>query len=160
MPSDYYVKIDGVEGESKAQGMSNNIELESFSFGASNPAQIGGGGLSAGKASLSDFSFTSLLDSSSAPLLNNLFKGQHINSVVFTGRKSGSGATPVTFLTVTMNKCYVTGFSTGGGSTGVPSQSVSLAFQEIKYEYKVQTDTGATQAKGAATYDIAKVQQS
>ncbi len=42
MPSDYYVLIDQVTGESQAQDMQNYIEVQSFSFGASNPADIGG----------------------------------------------------------------------------------------------------------------------
>jgi len=58
MASDAYLLIDTVEGESVAQGMTKNIELDSFSFGASNPADVGGGGLSSGKCSLSYFSFT------------------------------------------------------------------------------------------------------
>ena len=58
MASDYYLLIDKINGESQAQGMAKNIELDSFSFGASNPADVGGGGLSAGKCSLSDFSFS------------------------------------------------------------------------------------------------------
>jgi len=30
MPSDYYVKIDGIKGESQAVDMTDYIELESF----------------------------------------------------------------------------------------------------------------------------------
>ena len=41
----HYLLIDGINGESQAQGMTNNIELDSFSFGASNPADVGGKGL-------------------------------------------------------------------------------------------------------------------
>jgi len=48
MASDYYLLIQGVTGESQAVGMTNYIELDSFSFGASNPADVGGKGLSAG----------------------------------------------------------------------------------------------------------------
>ena len=36
MASDYYLLIEGVTGESQASDMTNYIELESFSFGASN----------------------------------------------------------------------------------------------------------------------------
>ena len=61
MASDAYLLIDGINGESQAQGMTNNIELDSFSFGASNPADVGGKGLSAGKCSLSDFNRTTML---------------------------------------------------------------------------------------------------
>ncbi len=160
MPSDYYLKVDTVNGESQAVGMSDNIELDSFSFGASNPADIGGGGLSAGKCSLSDFSFTCSLDSSSWQILKSLYAGAHIGKAVFTGRKSGGGGTPYNYLVVTMTNCFVTSHSTGGGSAGVPSQSCSVAFEQIQYEYFTQdTSTGATKSAGTATYNIGAVQQ-
>src|ERR1035438_4223572 len=75
MASDYYLLIDGVNGESQNPNMVKNIELDSYSFGASNPADVGGQGLSAGKASLSDFSFTCALDSSSWQIVKNLYSG-------------------------------------------------------------------------------------
>jgi type VI secretion system secreted protein Hcp len=160
MASDYYLLIDKVTGESQAVGMSNNIELDSFSFGASNPADVGGGGLSAGKCSLSDFSFSCALDSSSYQILTDLYAGAHVASATFTGRKAGGGGTPYNYLIVTLTNCYITSHSTGGGSAGMPTQSVSMAYEQIKYDYYSQdTSTGATKHMGAATYNIGQVQQ-
>ena len=119
MASDYYLLIDKINGESQAQGMAKNIELDSFSFGASNPADVGGGGLSAGKCSLSDFSFSCALDSSSFQMLTDLYAGTHIATCTFTGRKSGGGGNPYNYLVVTLTNCYITSQSTGGGSTGM-----------------------------------------
>jgi type VI secretion system secreted protein Hcp len=160
MASDAYLLIQTVDGESVAQGMTNNIELDSFSFGASNPADIGGGGLSAGKCSLSDFSFTCAVDKASYQILKALYTGQHIASSVFSLRKSTGAATPYTYLQVTLTNCYITSNSIGGGSQGVPSQSVSIAYEQILYTYYTQdTSTGAVTQAGAATYNIGAVQQ-
>ena len=38
--SDYYLKIEGVEGESASRSQAETIELQSWSFGASNPALV------------------------------------------------------------------------------------------------------------------------
>jgi type VI secretion system secreted protein Hcp len=161
MPSDYYVLIDQVTGESQAQDMQNYIEVDSFSLGASNPADVGGKGLSAGKCSLSDFSFSCALDSASYQILKNLYTGQHIATVTFKGRKSGGGAAPYIYLVVTMSNCFITSHSTGGGASGVPSQSVSIAYEKIQFEYYTQdTSNGQVQQAGAATYDIALTKQS
>ncbi len=161
MASDAYLLIDTVEGESVAQGMTKNIELDSFSFGASNPADIGGGGLSAGKCSLSDFSFTCAVDKASYQILKALYTGQHIGTTTFSLRKSTGAATPYTYLQVTMTNCYITSNSIGGGSQGVPSQSVSIAYEQILYTYYTQdTSSGAVTQAGAATYNIGAVQQS
>jgi type VI secretion system secreted protein Hcp len=161
MASDAYLLIDTVEGESVAQGMTKNIELDSFSFGASNPADVGGGGLSAGKCSLSDFSFTCAVDKASYQILKALYTGQHIATTTFSLRKSTGAATPYTYLQVTMTNCYITSNSIGGGSQGVPSQSVSIAYEQILYTYYTQdTSSGAVTQAGAATYNIGAVQQS
>src|ERR1700722_5944452 len=124
MASDYYLLISGVNGESQAQGMTNNIELDSFSFGASNPPDVGGGGLSGGKCSLSDFSFSCALDSSSFQMLTNLYAGPPIATCPFAGRKSGGGGNPCNYRVVALSNGYITSKSTGGGSQGMPTQAV------------------------------------
>ena len=158
MASDYYVLLKGVKGESQAVNMTDYIELDSFSFGASNPADIGGKGLSGGKASLSDFSFTCGLDSSSYQILKSLYAGTSVDTVTFAGRKTGGGGQPYLYLQCIMTNCFITGHGTGGGSTGVPSQSVSLAYEQIEYQYYTQDSaTGAVSLAGNATYNIAQV---
>ena len=78
MPSDYYLLIAGINGETQAQGMTNNIELESWSWGASNPASLGGKGLAAGKPSLSDFTVSFALEAASFQIVKNLVNGTHV----------------------------------------------------------------------------------
>lgn len=166
MASDHYLWIKGVKGESVAQGLTPDpgsdgyIELDSFSIGASNPADVGGGGLSAGKCSLSDFSFSCALDSSSYQILKNLYTGAHIDTCTFISRKSTGAATPYMYIQITLTNCYITSHSTGGGA-GTPSQSVSIAYEQIEFDYNTQdTSTGAVQQAGAATYNIGATQQS
>jgi type VI secretion system secreted protein Hcp len=159
MPSDYYLLIAGIKGETQAQGMTNNIELDSWNWGASNPASLGGKGLAAGKPSLSDFTCSFSLESSTYAIVTNLTKGTHIASATFTGRKTGGGGTPYNYLVITMTNCFVTSFATGGGSTGVPPASLSIAYEKIQYQYYTQdTASGSVTLAGQATYDIKQVQ--
>src|SRR5690242_6531734 len=72
---DTFIKFDGgtapaTEGESTAKGFEGQIEVYSFSWGLSNPTTIGvgGGGMSAGKVSISSFNFMKKMDKSSPPL--------------------------------------------------------------------------------------------
>jgi type VI secretion system secreted protein Hcp len=161
MPSDYYLLINGITGESQAAGMTNNIELESWNFGASSPPDLGGKGLSAGKPSFPDFTCSFSLDSASYQILKNLCEGTHIASATFTGRKTGGGETPYNYLVVTMTNCFVTGFSTGGGRTGDNSANLSLAFETIQYQYYTQdTSSGSVTQAGQAQYDVKQVQAS
>ena len=52
--SDYLLEIDGVKGEASAAPAT--IEIQSFSWGASNPSSVGSSGMSAGKVAVQDLS--------------------------------------------------------------------------------------------------------
>jgi type VI secretion system secreted protein Hcp len=161
MATDYYLLINGVTGESQASGMTSNIELDAWNFGASSPTDLGGKGLSAGKPSFSDFTCSFSLDSASHQILKNLSQGTHIANATFTGRKTGGGATPYNYLVVGLTNCFVTGFSTGGGSTGTPAASLSLAYEAINYQYYTQdTSSGSVTLAGNAEYDVKQVKAS
>jgi type VI secretion system secreted protein Hcp len=161
MASDYYLQIGStgsagaVTGESVNVNFQKQIELDSFSFGASNPADVGGGGLSAGKCSLSDFSFTCALDSSSFQIVKDLYAGTHIDQCTFSGNKAGGGGSTYMYLQVVMKNCYITSHSTGGGASGMPNQSVSIAYADITYQYYTQdTKAGTVTSAGTAEYNI------
>jgi len=159
MPSDAFLKIDGITGESIA--IQDNIELFSYSFSGSNPADITGKGLSAGKVSMSEFNFSCPTDTSSYQILKDLYQGHHIATAVLSVRKAGGGSQPYVYLTVTMNKCYLTSWGFQGGSEGIPSQAASIAYEEIKFEYFTQdTSSGSVTQAGSATYNIATTVQS
>jgi hypothetical protein len=58
--SDYLLQLDAVKGEGKDQAAPQSIEVESFSWGASNAVSAAtGGGAGAGKVSMQDLSYTS-----------------------------------------------------------------------------------------------------
>jgi len=159
MPSDYYVLLAGVNGESQASGMTNNIELDSWSWGASNPTSLGGKGLAAGKPSLASFNCSFSLEAASFQLIMNLVQGTVVATTTFTGRKTGGGGTPYTYLVITMTNCFIEAFSTGGGSSGNPPASLSIAYEKINYQYYTQdTASGSVTLAGQATYDIKQVQ--
>jgi type VI secretion system secreted protein Hcp len=159
--ANYYLQIDGINGESVASGFEKQIEVGSWSFGASSPADVGGGGLSAGTPSLSDFTCTFDLDSASYQILKDLYQGTHVDKTTFTGVKTGGGGTPYNYMQVIMSNCFITGFNTGGGGDGVPSATMSLAYAQIEYDYYTQdTSSGQTTQAGSATYSVTQVKAS
>ena len=55
---DYFLKIDGVDGESADDKHAKEIELESWSVGATNAGSFSsGGGGGSGKVAMADFHF-------------------------------------------------------------------------------------------------------
>ena len=148
---DYFLKIDGVDGESSADGHRGEIEIQSFSWGVSNGGSHStGGGGGAGKVSMNDFSFMKRIDKSSPLLMRALFEGRRIPKVVLSARKPGSKQD---FLKVTLSDVLVSSFQTTGGGD-VPTDSLSLNFTKIEYAYTPTGADGAAQAALIATYDL------
>ena len=60
---DYFLKLDGIEGESHDDKFKNQIDLESWSWGETQSGTFsGGGGGGAGKVSMQDFHFVMKLN--------------------------------------------------------------------------------------------------
>src|SRR5262249_50652965 len=66
---DYYLKIDGIEGEANAKGHEKEIEIDSFSYSSAQQGTFhSGGGGGAGKALLGDIAVTMKLCKASPKL--------------------------------------------------------------------------------------------
>jgi len=79
---DYFLKVDGIEGESKDDKHKGEIDLESWSWGASQAGTSpGGGGGGAGKVSMQDFHFVMKVNKATPKLILACAKGDHIPQV-------------------------------------------------------------------------------
>jgi type VI secretion system secreted protein Hcp len=55
---DYFLKIDGIQGESPDKTHKAEVEIESFSWGETNTGTaLQGGGMGSGKVQMQDFHF-------------------------------------------------------------------------------------------------------
>jgi len=139
MANDYFLKIDGIEGESQDATHKGEIQLESFSWGASQTGtfQYGGGG-GAGKVSMQDFHFVMKHNKASPKLMMACASGEHIKKAVLTARKAGKQQQD--FMKVTMSDVLVSSFQTGGSANGdeIPMDQISLNFAKIEHEYRQQ----------------------
>src|SRR5437016_2732370 len=152
---DYFLKIDGIQGESKADKHTDEIDVQSFSWGATQSGSFaGGGGGGAGKVAMQDFHFTMLHSKASPALMLACAQGDHIKSAILTCRKAGKEQQE--FLKITMSDCLVSSFQTGGhGGGGVlPSEQVSLNFAKIEFEYKEQDATGKLLGSTKKWFDL------
>ncbi len=140
---DYFLKIDGIEGESQDATHRGEIQLSSWSWGATNTGtmQSGGGG-GGGKASMQDFSFSMPVNKATPKLAQALSSGSHIKKAVLTCRKAGK--TPQEYLIVTFEDIIVSSYSTGGsqGEDSIPDEHISLNFAKISYAYREQKADG------------------
>ena len=67
---DYFLKLDGISGESKDSKHKDWIDVLAWSFGESNPGTLGtGGGGGAGKVQMQDIHFTTKVNKASPTLM-------------------------------------------------------------------------------------------
>jgi type VI secretion system secreted protein Hcp len=150
---DYFLKIDGIEGESRDDKHKDEIEIESFSWGETQTGSfaVGGGG-GAGKVSVQDFRFTMLVNKASPALFLACAQGDHIKNAILTCRKAGQK--PVEFMKVTMTVVFVSSFQIGGTAGVVPTDQISLNFEKIEVEYKEQDATGKLAGSVKKSFDL------
>jgi type VI secretion system secreted protein Hcp len=145
MASDIFAKIGDIKGESLDSKHKDEIEVLSFSWGVTNPANIkasGGGGAS--KTTFTDLSFLHSIDKASPNLLKACATGAHLKEATITHRKAGKGQEE--YLIITMNDVIVTGVALADSSVAAGSETVSMAFAKVDLEYKPQKADGSLDA--------------
>ena len=154
MAVDMYLKITDVKGESKDKGHPGEVEIESFSWGAS---QLGtsshGTGAGGGKVSMNDFSFMMRNNSASPTLFLFCANGKHLKEAKLTCRKAGG--TQENFLVVTMSDVLISSYQTGGSQQAeVPMDAISLNYSKIEIDYLAQDEKGITKSAGKKHWDM------
>ncbi|RFU48315.1 type VI secretion system tube protein Hcp [Paraburkholderia sp. DHOC27] len=140
---DSYMKIDGVDGESKHKGAEGQIEVNSFHWSIDNASNaVTGGGSGVGKAVPGLFEFTHNYDKASPTLAKACASGKHFANAKLTVSKAGEGQKE--FLTVTMKQVTIVHVGDEGIQNGNLNEAVGMAYADIEFDYKAQDDKGAT----------------
>ena len=159
MAIDYFLKIDGISGESVDAKHKGAIDVEAWSWGETHPASPGAGsGGAAGKVQMQDLNFTAKFSTASPDLILACASGKHFKSAVLTARKAGKEQ--LEFLTFSLSDVLVSAYQTGGvEGEVVPADSVSLNFAKIQVEYKPQKPDGSLGGSIKAGWDVKQNKQ-
>jgi type VI secretion system secreted protein Hcp len=154
MAIDYFLRIDGVSGESVDSKHKGEIDVESWSWGeATPPPPGGGGGHGAGKVQMQDLHFTTKVSKASPVLMLACASGKHFKSAILTARKAGKEQQE--FLTLSLSDVLVSAYQTGGaGGEIVPGDSISLNFSKIQMDYRPQRPDGSLDKSIKAGWDV------
>ena len=135
-----FLKIDGIAGESADAKHKGEIEIESFSWGASDPGTAGpGGGGSTGRVTMEDFSFTTPATRASPKLFLACVERRRIKTALLTLRRSG--AQQHDFLKITMSDVQIAGWNQASGGQ-LPVDQVSMHFGKVQIAYTGQRPDG------------------
>jgi type VI secretion system secreted protein Hcp len=150
---DYFLKVDGNDGESTSDRHKNEIEIASFSWGAtqSGSGATGGGG-GAGKVSFQDLHFTMKTNKASPKLMLACATGEHIKQVVLIGEVSGKKGQK--FLEIKIEDVLISSFQQGGSSGEHPTESVSMNFAKITFTYYPVNPDGSLGTPVSGGWDI------
>jgi type VI secretion system secreted protein Hcp len=119
MALEAFLKIEGIPGESRKAGHPDEIDVLSFSFGASNPTTVAKGtGAGASQVNISSFNIMKATDLSSTALFLRCAKGEHIPEATVTLRKAG-GEKPLEYLTYKFTKVFVDSIQWSGSAAAM-----------------------------------------
>jgi len=175
---DYFLKVDGIQGESQNKTHKDEIQVLSWQIGGKVPVSATGvGGMAGGKVKFAELVITKVLDKSSPKLLKALCGGQHIKTATLSCCKAGTGNTSSDFVVIKLSDIMISGLEirTGGAhpssensteSKDVQSkghtqteieaeiEELKLAFSKIEYEYKSQGKDGTFSTSATMSYDV------
>jgi type VI secretion system secreted protein Hcp len=152
---DYFLKIDGVQGESADAKHKGEIELESFSWGETNTVSGpgGGGGGGSGKVQVQDLIVTMHVSKASPKLMLACATGKHHKEAVLTVRKAGKSQQE--FLIFKFKDVIVTSYLTSGSAqSDVVLDQASMGFSTIQMDYRPQKADGSLDTPVKAGWDV------
>jgi len=158
--TDFYLKIDGVKGETKKDGLADYMQILQFKWGGSHTGsfQRDEGGAS-GRFAGSDFSFVMKTNSASPELMTACANGKHFTKATLVCRKSIGNKPPMDYLKVSLTPVLISNFETGFDPTlnlgdAVVVDKIDLNFGKIVVEYKVNTNEGTPGPAKEGGYDL------
>jgi type VI secretion system secreted protein Hcp len=152
---DYFLKVEGIDGEATADKHTGELDVESWSWGESQTGTHGaGGGGGAGKVAMQDVHFVCRMSKASPKLFLACATGEHIKKVSLTCRKAGKEQHE--YLKMHLSDCLISSYQTGGSgrSETLPVDQFSVNFSKIEWEYKEQKPDGTLGGAVTAGFDV------
>lgn len=149
MAFDAFLKIEGIEGESTDDKHKGEVEVLSYSWGATQRASASAssaGSITSERADFHPFTIVKALDKASPKLYLSCASGEHLKSVRLELCRAGGDKQP--YMEYKMTDVIVTSVRPGGSGQGesVPLEEVSFSYGKIEWKY---TQTKVEGGKGA-----------
>ncbi|MFN3986978.1 MAG: Hcp family type VI secretion system effector [Rhodocyclaceae bacterium] len=153
---DFFIKIDGIAGESKDSKHAGWIDVLDFNYGVSQSSSMftgGGGGV--GKANFDALSFSHYVDKATPNLMQYCAAGKHVANVEVSCCKVGDGSQE--YMRIILTDCLITSAGPSGSTTDARvKETVSISYSKIKVEVKEQNANGSMGAAITGTWDVKK----
>lgn len=163
MAGDYFLKIDGIEGESQDARYKGAIELDSWSFGGMAGGTVAGKpsgpvrpGAVGGRFDAQDFQFTAKISKASPRLFEACVTGARLRDVTLFARKAGDEQRD--YLRIRLTDVVISSYQQVGssGSGDVPLEQVSCGYAKIEIEYREQRPDGTLGGPITVMFDLTR----
>jgi type VI secretion system secreted protein Hcp len=141
MPFDYFLRIDGIAGESTDAKHKGEIAVQTFMWGETGSDSPLRG--KAGKVTTGPLIVTARASKASPPLLLACATGRRFDTAVLSARRAGGGKGQFEFLKITLTDVVITSYEVNANGESGPMDEVSLAFARIAVSYQEQHPDGS-----------------
>jgi len=158
MAIDAYLQIGDIKGESTDEKHKQWIEVFNVTGSVHQPraATVStAGGMTSGRAALSDITFEKLADISSPILKQHSAMGKTIPKAVFEFMRADGDGKPICYYKVTLENVMISGITFNSGEGGTIKEMVHLAHSKIKWEYVKQGIRGGAEGSTLGGWDCA-----
>jgi len=152
-----HIKIDTIDGMSEVDGKEGTIQVDSFSWGATQSGSTRGiSGLTAGKVNVQDLTFTKLLDTATPNHIGAVCSGQaYPTATLICEKSSGNGKKPVQYLKISMKDVLISSYAVGGsGGSDTHTETITLNFGAVQTAYTPMKPDGTPDATIQSGWDI------
>lgn len=156
--ADYFLKINGIKGDSPDATHRDEIRLASWSWGGSNASTMQFGGTGGDRAQMDNLDFTMSVNRATPKLVEKLASGEAISSAVLTCRKAG--ALPHEYLKITFEDVVVASYRAAAVASEdtLPEDAFSLNFAKVRLEYSEQNADGTLGTAVVIDHDMRQAQ--
>ena len=132
---DAYILIPDIEGESMHEAHKDEIDVLAWSWGLSTDGR---------RACIEDIKITKEADKASPVLLMNIARGIVYPTVILSMHQSDAGGGHADNIKIVMTRASVSAMDIlHSGAEDIPTETFSLNFEKITYEYTPQNADGS-----------------
>jgi len=132
-----YIEWEGIKGNVTADGYKDHLAVDSFSFGVGRSLTMEVGNCAnreASRPAFSEITLTKPADNSCTSIFQEATSVSEGKKVVAKFVQTGSDKV-TEYMTYTLDKCLVSGYTVSASSEGDPIESISISFCSIEVNY-------------------------
>lgn len=152
-----FVKFDGIDGDATEEGHKAWISVDSFQFGVGRGISTPVGDAARREASapsVSEITLSKRMDKASLKLWESSLVGNAGKTVKIDITTTGDKGKLTVLAQYELTNCLVSGYSVSSGGEA-PSESISLNFTKVMFNFKGADITNKSGGGGGNTYDLA-----